>query len=167
MAPQVLHNNRVKFPKDICLYCSVHQHGRCDVRCKPFQVTSSPPCWWKKTKDLLLATFVGPPAIVHYIICYSVSRGRLQEMDDRDLFSHSHCVRQSCHSVCLKGDGKLDGEMNLKERILALILDQISEVALERFSNECCKTKTKVITLANQKGRRQSSNPIKIRSNYT
>ena len=38
---------------------------------------------------------------------------------------------------------------------------------LERFSNECRKTKTKVITLANQKGRRQSSKPIKTRSNYT
>ena len=33
--------------------------------------------------------------------------------------------------------------------------------SLERFSNECRKTKTKVITLANQKGRRQSSKPIK------
>ena len=38
---------------------------------------------------------------------------------------------------------------------------------LERFSNECPKTKTKVITLANQKGRRQSSKPIKTPSNYT
>ena len=33
------------------------------------------------------------------------------------------------------------------------------------FSNECRKTKTKVITLANQKGRRQSGKPIKARSN--
>ena len=32
MAPQVLHNNKVKFPKDILLHCSVHQHGRRDVR---------------------------------------------------------------------------------------------------------------------------------------
>ena len=38
---------------------------------------------------------------------------------------------------------------------------------LERFSIESRKTKTKVITLANQKGRRQSSKPIKTRSNYT
>ena len=38
---------------------------------------------------------------------------------------------------------------------------------LERVSIECRKTKTKVITLANQKGRRQSSKPIKTRSNYT
>ena len=35
MAPQVLRDNRVKFPKDILPHCSVHQHGRCDVRCKP------------------------------------------------------------------------------------------------------------------------------------
>ena len=37
---------------------------------------------------------------------------------------------------------------------------------LERVSIECRKTKTKVITLANQKGRRQSSKPIKFRTNY-
>ena len=40
-------------------------------------------------------------------------------------------------------------------------------VTIERFSNECRKTKTKLITLANQEGRRQSSKPIKTRSNYT
>ena len=32
---QVLHNNRTKFPKDFFHHCSVHQHGRRDVRCKP------------------------------------------------------------------------------------------------------------------------------------
>ena len=32
MTPQVFRNNRVKFPKDILLHCSVHQHGRRDVR---------------------------------------------------------------------------------------------------------------------------------------
>ena len=37
---------------------------------------------------------------------------------------------------------------------------------LEWFSIECRKTKTKVITLANLKGHRQSSTPIKTRSNY-
>ena len=37
---------------------------------------------------------------------------------------------------------------------------------LERFSIECRKTKTKVITLANHRGHRQSSEPIKTRSNY-
>ena len=31
--PQVLHNNRVKFPKDILLHCSVNQYGRGDVTC--------------------------------------------------------------------------------------------------------------------------------------
>ena len=38
---------------------------------------------------------------------------------------------------------------------------------LEQFSIECRKTKTKVITLANQKGRRAIHCPIKTRSNYT
>ena len=38
---------------------------------------------------------------------------------------------------------------------------------LQRFPNECRKTKIKVITLANQKEQRQSSKPIKTRSNIT
>ena len=38
---------------------------------------------------------------------------------------------------------------------------------IERVSMECRKTKTKVISLTNQKGRRQYSKPIKTRSNYT
>ena len=37
---------------------------------------------------------------------------------------------------------------------------------LEQFSFECCKTKTKVITLANHKGRRAIRWTIKTRSNY-
>ena len=45
--------------------------------------------------------------------------------------------------------------------------DGYTTTSLERVSIECRKTKTKVITLANQKGRRQSSKPIKTRSNYT
>ena len=32
---QVLHNNRIKFPKDFFHYCSAHQHGRCDITWKP------------------------------------------------------------------------------------------------------------------------------------
>ena len=40
-------------------------------------------------------------------------------------------------------------------------------IYLEQSSDECRKSKTKVITLANQKGRRQSSKPIKTWSNYT
>ena len=39
-----------------------------------FHVTSSSPCWWTKTKDLSLAPFVCPPAIVHcsIVICVSI-----------------------------------------------------------------------------------------------
>ncbi len=37
---------------------------------------------------------------------------------------------------------------------------------IEQFSIECRKTKTKVITLANHKRHRQSSEPIKTRSIY-
>ena len=43
----------------------------------------------------------------------------------------------------------------------------LSTVLMERVSIECRKTKTKVITLANQKVQGQSSKPIKTRSNYT
>ena len=39
MAPQLLRNNRVQFPKDILLHRSVHQHGLCDVICKPSMVS--------------------------------------------------------------------------------------------------------------------------------
>ena len=37
------------------------------IMSKLFHITSSPPCWWTKTKDLLLAPFVCPSAIVHCI----------------------------------------------------------------------------------------------------
>ena len=51
MAPQVLQNDGVKFPKDVLLHRSAHQHGSSDVRCKPgivFDMT-----WWKTEKELL------------------------------------------------------------------------------------------------------------------
>ena len=47
------------------------------------------------------------------------------------------------------------------------LLPRNKSAMIERFSNECRQTKTKVITLTNQKGRRQSSRPIKTLSNYT
>jgi len=37
---------------------------------------------------------------------------------------------------------------------------------LEQFSVECQKTQAKVITLANHKGHKESSEPIKTRSKY-
>ena len=41
-------------------------------------MTSSPPCWSTKTKDLSLASFVGPPEVVHFSIVVGVSRGRFK-----------------------------------------------------------------------------------------
>ena len=35
-------------------------------------MTSSPPCWWTKTKDLSLASFVRPPEVVHFSIVTGV-----------------------------------------------------------------------------------------------
>ena len=43
-----------------------------------FHVTSSPPCWWTKTKDLSLASFVRPPEVVRFSIVIGVSRGWLK-----------------------------------------------------------------------------------------
>ena len=37
---------------------------------------------------------------------------------------------------------------------------------IERFSLECSKTKTKVITLTNHNSRKPSNEPIKARSKY-
>ena len=41
-------------------------------------------------------------------------------------------------------------------------LEVIDISKIERFSIECCKTKTKVITPTNHKGHRQSSEPINM-----
>ena len=38
-------------------------------------MTSLPPCWWTKTKDLSLASFVRPPEVVHFTIVIGVPRG--------------------------------------------------------------------------------------------
>ena len=43
-----------------------------------FQVTSSPPCWWTKTKDLSLASFVRPPDVKHFSIVIGAFRGWLR-----------------------------------------------------------------------------------------
>ena len=43
-----------------------------------FHVTSLPPCWWTKTKDLSLASFVRPPEVVHFPIVIGVPRGWLK-----------------------------------------------------------------------------------------
>ena len=55
---------------------------KCETSCKPsiggFHVTSSPPCWWTKTKHLSLASFVRPPEVVHFTIVIGVSRGWLK-----------------------------------------------------------------------------------------
>ena len=47
-----------------------------------------------------------------------------------------------------------------------LMIRTVLFIPIERFSFEYRKTKTKVITLANHKGHRQYSEPIKTRSNY-
>ena len=43
-----------------------------------FHVTSLPPCWWMKIKDLSLSSFVRPPEVVHFPIVNGVSRGWLK-----------------------------------------------------------------------------------------
>ena len=41
-------------------------------------MTSSPTCWWTKTKDLSLASFVRPPEVVYFSIVIGVSRDWLK-----------------------------------------------------------------------------------------
>ena len=43
-----------------------------------FHVTSWPPCWWTKTRDLSLASFVRPPEVVRFSIVIGVSRDWLK-----------------------------------------------------------------------------------------
>ena len=69
--------------------------------------------------------------------------------------------------VCVMA--KLQGARNFwfscKSQLKVNTLEML-DFGLERFSIECRKTKTKVITVANQRGHRQSSGPIKTRGNY-
>ena len=41
-------------------------------------MASLPLCWWTKTKELSLASFVHPPEVVHLSIVIGVSRGWLK-----------------------------------------------------------------------------------------
>ena len=54
----------------------------------------------------------------------------------------------------------LQTKSGLEKTVKTMILQ------IERFSFECRKTKTKVITLANHNEHRQYSEPIKTRSHY-
>ena len=49
---------------------------------------------------------------------------------------------------------------------LELIQNVLNQVSLERFSNECRKTKTKVIIPANHNKHKLSNEPIRTRSKY-
>ena len=52
--------------------------------------------------------------------------------------------------------------LQIRQILLLLVV-----YVLERISLECCKTKTKIVTLANKKrGDKLLSKPIKTRSNY-
>ena len=62
--------------------------------------------------------------------------------------------------------GKTEHFTPILEGLHWLPVEQRVIFKIERFSFEYCKTKTKVITLANHKGNRQYSGPIKTRSNY-
>ena len=63
---------------------------------------------------------------------------------------------------------RTEGLWKFEKGILKLLIYNYGNNSkLERVLIECRKTKTKVITLANEKGRRQSSEPIKTQSNFT
>ena len=48
-------------------------------------MTPWPPCWWTKTKDLSLASFVRPPEVVHFSIVIGVSRSLLKTSYREDI----------------------------------------------------------------------------------
>ncbi len=54
--------------------------------------------------------------------------------------------------------------LNKHEKKGHTCIKQLVLILIKQFSIECRKTKSKVITLANYKGHRQSSEPIKTRS---
>ena len=64
----------------------------CGVSMGCFHVTSSPPYWWTKAKDLSLAPFVRPQAIAHCTIVICVSRDCLQTTFDILKFSRKQKV---------------------------------------------------------------------------
>ena len=51
-----------------CVFC-INQVWSIDG----FHVTSSPPCWWTKTKDLSSASLVRPPEVVRFSIVIGVN----------------------------------------------------------------------------------------------
>ena len=55
-------------------------------------MTSSPPYWWTKTKDLSLASFLRPPEVVHFSIVIGVSRGWLKTSYGRKIISTSSAI---------------------------------------------------------------------------
>ena len=63
-----------------------------------FHVTSSPPCRRTKTKDLSLASFVGPPEVVHFSVVIGVSRGWLVEYK-RNTFSWKRSIPLITHKM--------------------------------------------------------------------
>ena len=75
-----------------------------------FYVTSSPPCWWTKTKDLSLASFVSPPdlEVVNFSIVIGASRVWLKT-SHRTQAPQAQCEhgRQKYKDLCGNPDKKL------------------------------------------------------------
>ena len=58
-------------------------------------MTSLPPCWWTKTKDLSLASFARPPEVVNFSIVIGVSIGWLKtsySTEDRPQHRELHAL---------------------------------------------------------------------------
>ena len=56
---QVLHDNRIEFPKDFFRYCSVHQHARRDLTWKPRICPSVPPAFTASGERQVLISATG------------------------------------------------------------------------------------------------------------
>ena len=60
----------------------------------------------------------------------------------------------------------LNKKNNRAQEHISLMSYEKQQLEIERFSNDCRKTNTKVITLTNHKRSKQRDQPIRIPSNY-
>ena len=85
-------------------------------------MTSSPPCWLTKTKDLSLASFVRPPEVVHFSIVIGVPRGWLKtsyclNAKKSDFVTFRPMQKKLNYQICLKiQDNKMNAVTALENK---------------------------------------------------
>ena len=141
---------------------------------------------WEKSNDVCSLSIKVQTTLNHILICFSPQYQHQRKCFFQTASQKRHCVthwrkqhgmdsywqrqisQSDCEisSNCGKKVNWMVKPLCIKHDWGLLSLLYSSWMRIERFSIECRNTKTKVITLANHKGHRQSNKPIKIRSNY-